>query len=352
MRTFILISTQVLFVLFSSCYANNVFFDSELNIDSCDNIILRNGEEISSKVIEVGVTEIKYRKCSKTNGPIYSVLKSSVFMIQYSNGKKEIISEEKERELPVRQQKDFALTEVKLLFTNGVEKAGYLLYKDNNWVYYGAKPKKFFNEEGITVFESAYQKKLEEIEANTKMDAIDKAAAREFARRDVVRKKAKVKYKVLVRKSTDNVFSITHADGKEEIIYSPDTLGFLVTDVVEPEVDYTVEEMRRYIYGAQDGKKVKKAAALWTSAGISTIGSGLGAFYGPIAPATYILVLGTTRQKPNERLVSHPEYIQDEAYLAGYSKAARKRKIIAAAEGGLIGLAIGIPIYWAAFRGF
>lgn len=163
---------------------------------------------------------------------------------------------------------------------------------------------------------------------------------------------ASIKYKSIATERKENVFSIIHADGKEEIIYSPDTLGFLVTDVVEPEVDYTVEEMRRYIYGAQDGKKVKKAAALWTSAGISTIGSGLGAFYGPIAPATYILVLGTTRQKPNERLVSHPEYIQDEAYLAGYSKAARKRKIIAAAEGGLIGLAIGIPIYWAAFRGF
>ncbi len=150
----------------------------------------------------------------------------------------------------------------------------------------------------------------------------------------------------------ENVFSITYLDGKEEIIYNPDTLGFLVTDVVEPEVDYTVEEMRRYIAGAQDGRKVKKTAALLTSAGISTVGSGLGAFYGPIAPATYIIVLGTTKQKPNEAKVAHPEYILDEAYLAGYSKAARKRKIIAAAEGGLIGLAVGIPLYWAVFRGF
>jgi hypothetical protein len=150
----------------------------------------------------------------------------------------------------------------------------------------------------------------------------------------------------------ENVFSITYLDGKEEIIYNPDTLGFLVTDVVEPEVDYTVEEMRRYIAGAQDGRKVKKTAALLTSAGISTVGSGLGAFFGPIAPATYIIVLGTTRQKPDETKVAHPEYILDEAYLAGYSKAARKRKIIAAAEGGLIGLAVGIPVYWAVFRGF
>lgn len=150
----------------------------------------------------------------------------------------------------------------------------------------------------------------------------------------------------------ENIFSITYSDGREEVIYSPDTLGFLVMDVVEPEIDLTVEEMRRYIAGAQDGMKVKKTAALLTSAGISTVGSGLGAFFGPVAPATYIIVLGTTKQKPDENKVAHPEYILDESYLAGYKKAARKRKIIAAAEGGLIGLAAGIVIYQTAFRGW
>jgi hypothetical protein len=150
----------------------------------------------------------------------------------------------------------------------------------------------------------------------------------------------------------ENVFSITYLDGREEIIYNPDTLGFLVLDVVEPEVDYTVEEMRRYIYGRQDGMKVKKTAALLTSAGISFVGSGLGAFFGPVAPATYIIVLGTTKQTPNESLVSHPELVFDEAYLEGYKKSARKRKIIGAAEGGLIGLSLGIVTYWAVFRGF
>ncbi len=239
-----------------------------------------------------------------------------------------------------------------ILFTNGIEKTGYLLYKDNNWIYYGAKPKQSFSESDITQIEADYKKKLDEIELNSKMDAIEKAAAREFAKRDEVRGKAKIKYKVLVRKSTENVFSITHADGKEELIYSPDTLGFLVTDAVEPELDLSVEEMRRYIYGRQDGMKVKKTGILFTSAGISTIGSGLGAFFGPIAPATYIIVLGTTKQKPKANLVSHPELIDDENYMEGYKKSARKRKIIAAAEGGLIGLGIGIPLYWAVFRGF
>lgn len=240
----------------------------------------------------------------------------------------------------------------KVLFTNGKEQAGYVLYQDNNSIYYGTEPKKKVNEEKLALIENRYKELQIKVDTNRKKDAFQKSIALQLLKKKEITAKANVKFRALKRVVKDNVFSITHADGKEEIIYSPDTLGFLVTDVVEPEIDYTVEEMRRYIYGAQDGKKVKKTAALLTSAGISTVGSGLGAFFGPIAPATYILVLGTTKQKPNEKLVSHPEYIQDEAYLQGYKKAARKRKIIAAAEGGLIGLSIGIVAYWAAFRGF
>lgn len=150
----------------------------------------------------------------------------------------------------------------------------------------------------------------------------------------------------------ENIFSITRLDGKEEIIYNPDTLGFLVLDVVEPELDYTVEEMRRYIYGRQDGMKVKSLAPALISGSVGLVGAGLGAFFGPIAPSVYIIILGVKKQKPDDRLVDHPEYVFDEAYLDGYHKSARKKKIIAAAEGGLVGLAAGILVYQTAFRGW
>ncbi len=246
----------------------------------------------------------------------------------------------------------FVSAQDKILLTNGKVKEGKMLFRNNNSIFYGKNPRQKVDESKFVVIESKYQQKREKVNSDTKKDTLDKFFALELIKANEVRDKAKVRFKTLIRLRTDNVFSVTHPDGKEELIYSPDTLGFLVTDVVEPEVDYTVDEMRRYIYGAQDGMKVKKTAVLLTSVGISTIGSGLGAFFGPIAPATYIIVLGTTKQKPNEAKVSHPEYIQDEAYLQGYKKAARKRKIIAAAEGGLIGLSIGITAYWAIFRGF
>lgn len=69
-----------------------------LKVDTCDNIVLRNGDELSAKVIEVGTSEIKYKKCQNLNGPLYSISKKDVFMIKYANGTKDIMPEEKAKE--------------------------------------------------------------------------------------------------------------------------------------------------------------------------------------------------------------------------------------------------------------
>ena len=63
--------------------------------NECEEIISRNGEIIEAKIIEIGVTEIKYKKCSNIEGPSYSILKSDVFMIKYKNGDKDVFNEKK-----------------------------------------------------------------------------------------------------------------------------------------------------------------------------------------------------------------------------------------------------------------
>jgi hypothetical protein len=63
--------------------------------DDCDYILLKNGEEIGGKVLEVGSTEIKYKKCDNPDGPTYTVNKSEVFMIKYQNGTKDVFSDAK-----------------------------------------------------------------------------------------------------------------------------------------------------------------------------------------------------------------------------------------------------------------
>ena len=55
-----------------------------------DNIILFDGEEIVAKIIEININDIKYKKISNLDGPLYTLDKNEVFMIKYANGEKEV----------------------------------------------------------------------------------------------------------------------------------------------------------------------------------------------------------------------------------------------------------------------
>ncbi len=57
-----------------------------------DVIFKKNGDEISAKIQEVGVTEIKYKKADNPDGPLFSIMKTDVFMIKFENGTKEVIN--------------------------------------------------------------------------------------------------------------------------------------------------------------------------------------------------------------------------------------------------------------------
>ena len=53
---------------------------------------MRSGETILVKVIEVGTSEVKYKKLDNLNGPVFSMLKSDLLMIKYENGTKDDFS--------------------------------------------------------------------------------------------------------------------------------------------------------------------------------------------------------------------------------------------------------------------
>ena len=57
-----------------------------------DLIVKKSGEEIKSKVEQVLDTEIKYRKFENLTGPLYSIMKTEVFMIKYENGSKDVFN--------------------------------------------------------------------------------------------------------------------------------------------------------------------------------------------------------------------------------------------------------------------
>jgi hypothetical protein len=57
-----------------------------------DNIILRNGKEITSEVLQMDDENIHYKKFDNLEGPTYIKQKDDVFMIQYKNGTTDIIN--------------------------------------------------------------------------------------------------------------------------------------------------------------------------------------------------------------------------------------------------------------------
>ena len=57
-----------------------------------DVLITNEGEEVLVKVFEVSHDDIKYKKYSNLEGPIYTMFKSDVFMIKYENGERDVFN--------------------------------------------------------------------------------------------------------------------------------------------------------------------------------------------------------------------------------------------------------------------
>lgn len=73
----------------------NYLFDG-----GCDKITFLNGNEEEVKLMEIGDDYVKYKQCDNLDGPTFTISKSKLFMIVYSNGNKEVIDHEELEERP------------------------------------------------------------------------------------------------------------------------------------------------------------------------------------------------------------------------------------------------------------
>lgn len=71
-----------------------VLFCASLMSMAQDVIVKKDGSIIQSKVMEINGTEIKYKKWSNQDGPMYSINKNEVNSINYQNGEVEKYSDE------------------------------------------------------------------------------------------------------------------------------------------------------------------------------------------------------------------------------------------------------------------
>ena len=70
------------------------FRETSLNDDCGDIIVLKNGNEIKAKVLEITTEVVKYKRCDNLDGPLISIAKPKLFMIRYKNGTKEVFKDE------------------------------------------------------------------------------------------------------------------------------------------------------------------------------------------------------------------------------------------------------------------
>lgn len=64
-------------------------------IKAQDIITLQNGDEIKAKITKVSEKEIEYKKWDNPDGPIFTKEITSIFMIKYANGEKEVFANNK-----------------------------------------------------------------------------------------------------------------------------------------------------------------------------------------------------------------------------------------------------------------
>ena len=74
-----------------------IIFNATLSF-SQDIITTKTGEDILAKILEISMTEIKYKKYDNQDGPLFTLLKSDVLMIRYENGSKDIFTDDTKTE--------------------------------------------------------------------------------------------------------------------------------------------------------------------------------------------------------------------------------------------------------------
>ena len=55
-----------------------------------DKVFLKSGEEIESKILEINIDQLRYKKYSNLEGPTFVILKNDIHMVIYENGESEI----------------------------------------------------------------------------------------------------------------------------------------------------------------------------------------------------------------------------------------------------------------------
>lgn len=135
----------------------------------------------------------------------------------------------------------------------------------------------------------------------------------------------------------DQLYMVRYANGNKRYYYTQDsTLNNW----------FTRDEMWLYMKGENDARRGFKARGALIGGSIAGLLGGLtGTFWAPIAPYGFMALSGITKVRIRHETVSHPNFIESDAYILGYERVARQKRKTRSLIGGTAGLIIGYGLY-------
>ena len=198
-------------------------------------------------------------------------------------------------------------------------------------------------------FEIWKNKELDKIKSIEKEQVLNEAVDEQLADAKQNRREARERAKFTRKVARDITFSILKADSTEIVVYNADTLGFFADG--EADREFGVEEMRWYIKGQQDGRKHKTAFDVLLGVGVGAISAGAGAYWGPSIPAGTVVVTSIFHNKIKNKAGVDPSLFDNEAYVDGYHRSAKRKKAWSFVKGSVAGMGFGILMWDGFVRG-
>lgn len=130
-----------------------------------------------------------------------------------------------------------------------------------------------------------------------------------------------------------DVYNIHYSDGSIKPLYKKDTTeGFYLN----------YDEAGQFIKGEQFAMKNYKAP--WITVGGAVVGAAsplvIQFFYGLIVPTAYTGVMGLTKPCMKKYDQKYPELFNDKYFKSGFVKQAKKKRVLNAIYGSLIGIGV------------
>lgn len=119
---------------------------------SQDLIILKNGNDIEAKVLEINSKNIDYKKYSNINGPTYHLDKSEIFMIKYQSGDKDMFTNNVSGDKPETSTNSETNRPTEFIYNSSIGNSNCQVQKNRGAKIYGNKSGDVFYRQDLVFY--------------------------------------------------------------------------------------------------------------------------------------------------------------------------------------------------------